>query len=313
MGTRRLDDRIVLITGAGGGLGRSYALYLASLGAHIVVNDLGVAIDGSGRSPEPARDVADAIVASGGLATADASDVTSPAESAALVERLIADHGRIDALINNAGNFLPPKPFVETSLAEFERVWRSHCGGTYNLCRAVLPYMQAVDRGRIVNTCSTQGLYGAGPSAAYASAKGAVQGLTLSIAATVRGTGVAANCISPGAFTRMVDATTRPPEFTAALRRNLSPDLVAPVAAWLCHPDCADNGAIVQAFAGWFSYARIGDLEGFWDFAPTVDSVAAGLTRLPLYGPITGAPDTATHAAGVVGRADALRREGNSG
>ncbi|MFA6114684.1 MAG: SDR family NAD(P)-dependent oxidoreductase [Sphingomonas sp.] len=307
MGARRLDGRIVLITGAGGGLGRSYARYIAGLGAHVVVNDLGVAMDGTGRSPIPAEEAVAEIVAAGGSASADASDVTSPEESAALITRLIAEHGRIDALINNAGNFLPPKPFTETTLAEFERVWRSHCGGTYNLCRAVLPHMQAADAGRIVNTCSTQGLYGAAPSAAYASAKAAVQGLTLSIAAAVRGTGIAANCLSPGAFTRMVDATERPPDYTEALRRNLSPDLVAPVAAWLCHPDCADNGAIVQAFAGWISYARIGDLDGFWDFAPSIDSVAAGLATLPANGPITGAADTASHAAAIIARAETRR------
>jgi 3-hydroxyacyl-CoA dehydrogenase/3a,7a,12a-trihydroxy-5b-cholest-24-enoyl-CoA hydratase len=306
---RRLDGRIVLITGAGGGLGRSYARYIASLGAHVVVNDLGVAMDGTGRSPIAARDAAAEIVAAGGSASADASDVTSPEEAAALVARIIAEHGRIDALINNAGNFLPPKPFADTTLEDFERVWRSHCGGTYNLCRAVLPHMQAANAGRIVNTCSTQGLYGAAPSAAYASAKAAVQGLTLSLAAAVRGTGVAANCLSPGAFTRMVDATERPPDYTAALRRTLSPDLVAPVAAWLCHPDCTDNGAIVQAFAGWISYAQIGDLAGFWDFAPSIDSVAAGLAALPADGPITGAADTASHAAAIVAQAETRRTQ----
>ncbi len=307
MGTKRLDGRIVLITGAGGGLGRAYARYIAGLGAHVIVNDLGVAMDDSGRSPVPAEEAVAEIAAAGGSASADTSDVTSPDESAALVARLIADHGRIDALINNAGNFLPPKPFVETTLDEFERVWRSHCGGTYNLCRAVLPHMQAANAGRIVNTCSTQGLYGAAPSAAYASAKAAVTGLTLSIAAAVRGSNVAANCLSPGAFTRMVDATERPPAYTEALRRNLSPDLAAPVAAWLCHPDCPDNGAIVQAFAGWISYTRIGDLDGFWDFAPTIDSVAAGLAALPADSPVTGAADTASHAAAIIARAETRR------
>jgi 3-hydroxyacyl-CoA dehydrogenase/3a,7a,12a-trihydroxy-5b-cholest-24-enoyl-CoA hydratase len=307
MGARRLDGRIVLITGAGGGLGRSYARYIAGLGAHVVVNDLGVAMDGTGRSPVPAEEAVAEIVAAGGSASADASDVTSPEEAAALVSRVIAEHGRIDALINNAGNFLPPKSFAETTLDEFERVWRSHCGGTYNLCRAALPHMQTADAGRIVNTCSTQGLYGAAPSAAYASAKAAVQGLTLSIAAAVRGSGVAANCLSPGAFTRMVDATERPPDYTAALRRNLSPDLVAPVAAWLCHFDCPDNGAIVQAFAGWISFARIGDLDGFWDFTPSIDSVASGLAALPADGPITRALDTASHAAAIIARAETRR------
>jgi NAD(P)-dependent dehydrogenase (short-subunit alcohol dehydrogenase family) len=305
----RLDGAVVLITGAARGLGESYARHIAELGAHVIVNDLGVSMTGEGRSPAPAEAAVAAIVAAGGSASADASDVSSPEEADALIKRVIAAHGRIDALINNAGNFLPPADFADTSLAEFETVWRSHCGGTYNLCRTVLPHMRAADSGRIVNTCSTQGLYGGAASAAYASAKGAVQGLTLSLAAAVRGSNVAVNGISPGAFTRMVDITERPPEFTAALRRNLSPDLVAPVVAWLCHPACTDNGAIVQAMAGWVSRSVIGDLEGFWDFTPTIDSVARGLQSLPLDGTVVRATDSSAHAAAIVGLADVRRAD----
>ncbi|MGH6614579.1 SDR family NAD(P)-dependent oxidoreductase [Sphingomonas sp.] len=302
-----MDGKLVLVTGAGRGLGAAYAQYLARLGAFVLVNDLGVGTEGSGRSDLPAREMADAIVAAGGKASADMSDVASPEQAEALVARLIADHGRIDAVINNAGNFLPAKDFAETTLDEFALVWRSHLGSSYNLCRAVLPHMRAAGAGRIVNTGSTQGLYGGPQSTAYASAKGAIQGLTLSLAAAVRGTGVAVNCISPGAFTRMIDGTDRPPDFTAALRRNLAPDLVAPLAAWLCHPDCPENGAILQGMAGWFSRSLIGDLDGFWDFTPTIDSVARGFASLADDGPITRAASSSAHAGAIVNRADAHR------
>lgn len=303
----RLDGHIVLVSGAGRGLGESYARYLASIGAHVVVNDLGVTVDGAERSSGPAMHVADAIVAAGGSASADTSDVTDPEAVRALIADIVDRHGRLDAVISNAGNFLPANDFAETGFADFERLWRSHFGSSYQLCRAALPHMRARGYGRIVTTGSTQGLYGNPLSAAYASAKGAVQALTLSIAASLRGTGVTANCLSPGAFTRMVDSTERPPEFTAALKRNLAPGLVAPLAAWLCHPDCTENGAIFQGMAGWFSRTRIGDDVGFWDLAPTIESVAAGFATLPVDGPITAAADSSAHAAAIMTRADALR------
>lgn len=304
----RLDGRIILITGAGRGLGESYARQIAALGAHVIVNDLGVGMDGTERSSVPANAAVETIRATGGTASADVSDVSSSDEANALIDRILTEHGRIDALVNNAGMFLPPRPFAETTLADYEQVWRSHLGGTYNLCRAALPSMQAAGFGRIVNTVSTQGLYGGVQTGAYSSAKAAVQGFTASLAIELRGSGIAVNAISPGAFTRMVDVVARPRELTDALKRNLAPDLVAPAVAWLCHPDCQENGAIIQAMSGWFSRTNIGDLDGFWDFSPTIGSVSAGLSTLPLTGPIRIADSSTTHAQHIVAQADAARR-----
>ncbi|ARR55809.1 short-chain dehydrogenase [Rhizorhabdus wittichii DC-6] len=305
--TYRLDGRVILITGAGRGLGESYARHLAGLGAQVIVNDLGAGMADGERSPLPARRVAEAIRAAGGRASDDMSDIADPREAEALVERIVEVHGRIDALVNNAGNFLPPAPFAETALADFERTWRIHLGGTYNLCRAALPHMTGQGFGRIVNTISTQGLYGGVGTAAYASAKAAVQGLTASLAADHRGSDVRINAISPGAFTRMVDAGNRPAAFTEALKRNLPADLVAPAVAWLCHPACAENGALIQAMSGWFSRTIIGDLDGFWDFAPSIDSVARGLAALPATGPVRAADSSAAHAQSIIARAEAAR------
>lgn len=303
----RLDGRVILVTGAARGLGASYARYLATLGAHVVVNDLGVSVDGASASPIPAAEMAAAIRSAGGSAEADSTDAADPGAAAALIEKVVATHGRIDALVNNAGLFIPARPFAETGLDDFERIWRSHFVGTYALVRSALPHMQARGFGRIVNSISTQGLYGGNGTGAYASAKAAVQGLTLSLAIELAGSDVTVNAISPGAFTRMVDTGDRPPEFAEALRRNLAPDLVAPAIGWLCHPDCKDNGAIVQAMSGWFSKTMIGDLDGFWDFAPTIESVAAGLAALDPAGPIRTAASSADHARSIVARADAAR------
>jgi 3-hydroxyacyl-CoA dehydrogenase/3a,7a,12a-trihydroxy-5b-cholest-24-enoyl-CoA hydratase len=181
-----------------------------------------------------------------------------------------------------------------------------HVGGTYNLCRAALPYLLDQGYGSIVNSCSIQGLYGAATSADYAAAKGAVQALTLSLAASTSGTAVRVNGISPGGFTRMVSGETRGEDVTSLLQAALDPALAAPVAAWLCHPDCTAHGQIFQAYAGRVSRTVIGELPGFWKLDLTIEQVAANMDALSADGPLLTAPDSASMAHRVV--TEAVRR-----
>jgi 3-hydroxyacyl-CoA dehydrogenase/3a,7a,12a-trihydroxy-5b-cholest-24-enoyl-CoA hydratase len=306
MAALTLQGRVILITGAARGLGRCYADLLAAKGARIVVNDLGVERDGAAASPDPADDAARAIRDAGGEAIADASDVALPEGAQTLIETALRRWGRIDSVINNAGIFLGQRPFLETTLEDFLQVWRVHVGGTYNLCRAVLPYLLAQGHGSILNSCSIQGLYGAATSADYAAAKGAVQALTLSLAASTSGTAVRVNAISPGGFTRMVSGESRGEEITRLLQASLDPALAAPVAAWLCHPDCTAHGQIFQAYAGRVSRTVIGELPGFWDLDLTIEQVAAHMDDLSADGPLLKAPDSASMAHLVV--TEALRR-----
>ena len=306
--TLRFDGRVVIVTGAGRGIGRSYAEALSARGAKVVVNDLGVAPDGSEPSATPADETVETIRHAGGVAIADHSDVAEESGATALIARGLAKWGRIDAVINNAGIFIGMRPFVETSLDEFARVWRVHLGGTYNVCKAVLPHFLAADAGRIVNSCSVQGLYGAATSADYASAKGAVQALTLSLAASVADTGIAVNAISPGGFTRMVSGGVRDAELTAMLESNLPPELAAPVALWLCHPNCTVNGRIFQAYAGRVSETVIGERPGFWDFDLTPEAVAAGMAGLVAQTDLITAPDSATMVRQVLREAVQRKR-----
>lgn len=265
MNEHSFEGRVAVVTGAGRGIGRSYALLLADRGARVVVNDLGGSMAGNGADAEPASTVAAEIVAAGGTAIADVSDVATTEGAGTLVDAAVAQFGRIDILINNAG-IIRWAGFPDADADNLARHLAVHVGGSFNTARAAWPHMVEHDYGRIVMTTSA-GIFGLPENLSYATAKGAVIGLTRSLATAGAAHGISVNLIAPAAFTRMAGPSAGTPE--------MSPDLVAPMAAFLAHEDCPVTGEIYAAGFGRFARIFIASTPGYVHTrsAPTIEDV----------------------------------------
>ena len=194
-----LDGRVVVITGAGGGIGREHALAFAAAGAKVVVNDIGVDLDGTGGSHSPAEAVVAEIEAAGGRAVANFDSVADFAAAGRIIEAATTAFGRLDVLVNNASVFRDG-PFDTLSPDDFAAEIAVHLVGTFNTCKHAIPHMVAQGRGRIINTGSSSWHSAAG-LAGYAAAKAGVLGLSFDLAAEYRRNGVTVNVISPIALT----------------------------------------------------------------------------------------------------------------
>ena len=234
-----LDGRVAIVTGAGRGIGRSVAMLLAREGASVVVNDLGAAVDGSGRDSGPAQAVVDEITSAGGKAVASGADVSDHAAAEDLIKTAIAEFGRLDVLVNVAG-ILRDRMIFNMSEQEWDDVIRVHLKGTFNTSKFAAAHWRSLReesaQNRIINFTSVSGLHGAPGQPNYAAAKMGIVGLTWSCANALGKYGVTANAVSPAAATRMTDSiptdrrrTDRPSDEDA--RR--SPDNVAKVVAYL--------------------------------------------------------------------------------
>ena len=233
----RLDGRVAIVTGAGRGIGRSVALLLASEGAAVVVNDLGVAVDGSGKDTGPAHDTVAAIADGGGKAVANGADISDFAAAEGLVGTAIEEFGRLDVLVNVAG-ILRDRMIFNMTEQEWDDVIRVHLKGTFNTSRFASAYWRSLRdetaQNRIINFTSVSGLHGAPGQPNYAAAKMGIVGLTWSCAHSLAKYGVTSNAISPGASTRMTDSVPTDRRRAGARAADvMSPDNVAPIVAYL--------------------------------------------------------------------------------
>ncbi len=240
--TISFDNRVAIVTGAGGGLGRAYALELAKRGAKVVVNDLGSGRDGSGASDAAARVVAE-IEAAGGTALANGASVTDEAQVAAMVAEAHDRFGRIDILINNAG-ILRDKSFAKMEMADFRTVVDVHLTGSAICTKAVWDIMREQAYGRILMTSSSTGLYGNFGQANYGAAKLGLAGFAKTLSLEGAKYNVRVNTIAPTAATRMTEDI-----FPAEILPLFRPELVAPAALYLVSEDAPTN-AIIGAGAG---------------------------------------------------------------
>ncbi len=273
MAQARFDDRVAVITGAGRGLGREYALLLAGLGAKVVVNDIGGELTGHGVDAGPAQQVVDEIVAAGGEAIASSESVATPQGGQAILAAAIEAYGRVDVLIHNAGN-VRHAPLPEMTAETFDAVLDVHLRGAFHVVRAAFPLMCQAGYGRVVLTSSIGGLYGNHAVANYAAAKAGVIGLSNVVALEGADHGVRCNVIVPAAVTRMaegIDTSAYPP---------MGPELVAPVVGWLAHESCSITGEILTAIAGRVARVAVVESTGVYQPAWTVDDVGARIDQI---------------------------------
>jgi len=262
------EGRVCVVTGAGRGIGREYALMLAHEGAKVVVNDFGGARDGSGSSGGPAQEVVDEIVAAGGQAVAHLGDVSSLADAQAMVKLAIDTFGGLDVLVNNAG-ILRDRMLFSMTEEEWDAVIKVHLKGTWAPSRVASEYWRNrakeghTNNARLINTTSVSGIYGNPGQTNYGAAKGGIATFTLIAAEELGRYGVTANAVAPGALTRLTEDLGLPDEMV----NRFGPEWVAPVITWLASEQSSDvTGQVIES-----SGMILGIAQG-WIRGPHTDS-----------------------------------------
>lgn len=248
-GQKMVQDKVVVVTGAGGGIGRDMALALAAEGARVVVNDIGTSTTGEGTDAGPAQRVVDEIRAAGGQAAASTDSVSEAASAGRIVQCALDHFGRIDGVVNNAG-ILRDRFFHKMSVDEWDAVIRVHLYGSFYMSRAAANHFKEQESGAFVHMTSTSGLVGNFGQANYSAAKLGLVALSKSIALDMQKFNVRSNCISPFAWSRMIGSIpTDTPEQQARVEklRQMTPGKIAPLAVYLLSDAAA--GVNAQVFA----------------------------------------------------------------
>jgi NAD(P)-dependent dehydrogenase (short-subunit alcohol dehydrogenase family) len=297
------DGRVVIVTGAGRGLGREHALELARQGARVVVNDVGAELDGSGGSSGPAGEVVDQIRALGGEAIANGDDISDYAGSGHVIDAAIQQWGALDVVVNNAG-ILRDRMIFNMTVEDFDAVIRVHLRGTWCMCHHAAIYWRDKSKdgtltdARIINTSSPAGLYTSRGQTNYGPAKAGIANMTIILAGELARYGVTVNAISPGARTRMTETIRRPPAELAAPADGFDaadPANVSPLVVWLASREAKDvtgrvfnvRGGNISIAEPWHAGAQA-DKGGRWDPAelgPVMrDLVARARPRVGIFG-----------------------------
>jgi len=291
----RFDGRVAVITGAGNGLGRSHARFLASRGAKVVVNDLGGTVAGTGSSRAVADAVVDEIRAAGGTAVANYDSVATEEGGRNIIKTALAAFGTVDILINNAGN-VRDKSFAKMELADFRALVDVHLMGAVYCTHAAWPVMRNQNFGRIVMTTSAAGLYGNHGHTNYGAVKMALIGFMHALKEEGRKHNITVHAIAPIALTRMSETVTAP-----RIAPLIKPEFVTAAVAWLCAAENEETGHIIQAGAGYYAKVEVREAHGALfgtDTIPTPEQIR------DRYGEITDM----SQAAPYTNASEALRK-----
>ena len=243
----RFDDKVVIVTGAGGGIGRAHALLFAKHGAKVIVNDLGGSTQGEGANSEAALKVVEEIKAAGGTAIANPDNVINGDR---IVECAMDNFGRIDIVVNNAG-ILRDKSFPKMTDEDWDLIYKVHVEGAYKTTKAAWAHMKENNFGRVIFTSSTSGIYGNFGQANYGMAKLGLYGFTRTLAIEGRKNNIFVNAITPTGGTRMTEGLFPPGAFD-----KLKPELVSPLVAYLCSEECQETGSLFEVGGGWMGKVR---------------------------------------------------------
>jgi NAD(P)-dependent dehydrogenase (short-subunit alcohol dehydrogenase family) len=281
------EDRVCIVTGGGRGIGREYALMLASHGAKVVVNDLGGTRDGVGDDLGPAEEVVEEIKALGGEAVANGSDVSNFTQAKEMIEQAVDTYGRLDVLVNNAG-ILRDRMLVNMEEEEWDAVIQVHLKGTFAPAHHAGGYWRNQSKAgtpvdaRLINTASVSGIYGNAGQTNYGAAKAGIASFSIIASRELKRYGVTVNCIAPGGLTRLTE-DLYPGEITDEMREAQSPRWVAPIVTWLASRDSSDvTGRVFEASGNVLAVA-----EG-WHRGPSVEPVSDPTILGPLVREMVG-------------------------